>query len=295
MKRRFSFRSLQESPVVSFALKMLHRFGQHRVGTHAAALAYYTLLSTVPLLFLVLALGSLFLDAEEVRQLALDGLTALLPSAAEAVRFNVDSILRYRSALGTLSLVGALWSSSGMFTVLEQAVNAVWERPARRAYWKRWLIGVLSLLGVMAWVLFAFFSRTLSRLLPYWIPLLQQIDWPFSSFDERFLSFATILALNVIVYRFFPANTVRWRIALLIGGAVAALWMLTREFFTWALAAGLLRYPWIYGSLWVIIVPLVWAYWSYYLLLLGAEVLAYLEERHLYRVPGPAAGHKKED
>jgi uncharacterized BrkB/YihY/UPF0761 family membrane protein len=85
--------------------------------------------------------------------------------------------------------------------------------------------------------------------------------------------------LNFTVLSFFPAKDVDRRIATGIAVGVSAVWVLSREAFAWALTAGLLRYPFIYGSLWVLVVPIVWAFWSYLILLIGAELQAYLEEQ----------------
>ena len=60
-----------------------------------------------------------------------------------------------------------------LLDALKAAINAVWERPMPRAFWKQRLIGIVSILGVTAWVLFTFLARTLWRLLPHWIPVLQ--------------------------------------------------------------------------------------------------------------------------
>ncbi len=265
------------SPPVAFVYEILQRFQRHHASTYAAALAYYTLFSTVPLLYCVLVIGSFFLDAHEVQQLALDSLTVLLPAAASVIRLNLESILRYRGALTTVAVLGALWSASGMFTALEQAINVVWECPGARKFWKRRLIGILSLLGVTTWVLFAFFSRSLARLLPHVFPWWPVVEAPPLLSSERLLAFAAIFLLNFVLFYFFPARPVRRRAALLISLLTALVWMVTRELFAWALTAGLLSYPLVYGSLWVLLIPLIWAYWSYRLFLLGAEVLAYWE------------------
>ena len=265
---------------VCFLWTLGERLGRHQVGTRAAALAYYTLLSTVPLLFFILAVGSLFVKTSELQDLTLNALGALLPTGERAVVTNIESILRYRRTLGTVAAFGALWSGSGMFAVLEAAVNAAWERPRTRAFWKRRLIGILALLSVTAWILLALFSRTLWRLLPHWFPVLETMPLPLPAWTEQGLAVISILVLNLTVLRFFPAKDVDWRIATGIGLGVSAVWVVTRELFARALTAGLLRYPFIYGSLWVLIVPIVWAYWSYLILLIGAELQAYLEERH---------------
>ena len=270
---------LDQQPAFQFIQELLSRFGRHQVTIHAAALSYYTLLSTIPLLFSVLTVGSFFVDGKELQAFSLNALESLLPTNAESMHHGLINILHHRGSLGTAAVLGALWSGSGMFTVLEASINAVWERPRSRAFWKRRLIGILSLFSVTIWVLLALLARTLWNLLPHWLPLLTEIDFNYPQWTEQGLALTTILMLNLIVFRFFPAKTVcKWR-ALAIGFGVSIVWVLSREVFAWALTVGLLRYPLLYGSLWVLVAISVWSYWSYLILLMGAELQAYLEER----------------
>ncbi|MGC9399150.1 MAG: YihY/virulence factor BrkB family protein [Anaerolineae bacterium] len=262
-----------------FLWELGRRLGRHQVGSRAAALAYYTLFSMVPLLFSILTLGSFFVDAARIERLALNALDALLPTSGWTVTIRLEDILRYRRTLGGIAILGAIWSGSGIFAVLEAAVNAAWERPQSRTFWKRRLIGILALLSATAWILLALFSRTLWQLLPHWFPFLKELPLTLPTWTEQGLAVFSILILDLTVLSYFPTREVdRW-IALGIALGVSVVWMLSREAFAWALTAGLLRYPILYGSLWVLIVPLVWAYWSYLILLIGAELQAYLEER----------------
>lgn len=273
-------RKLDQQPAFQFIRELLSRLGRHQVTIHAAALAYYTFLSTIPLLFFILTVGSFFVDAEELQALSLNALDALLPTTAESIHQNLTNILRYRGSLGTAAALGALWSGSGMFTVLEASINAVWERPRSRAFWKRRLIGILSLFSITIWILLALFARTLWNLLPYWFPLLTTSGFTYPQWTEQGLAISSILILNLTVLQFFPAKEVcKWR-ALAIGLGVSLVWVISREIFAWALTAGLLRYPLFYGSLWILVAVSVWAYWSYLILLIGAELQAYLEERN---------------
>lgn len=267
-----------------FLLEVIRRFGRHHMTMYAAALSFYTLLSIVPLLLSVLAVGSLFIDPTEVQNIALSSLEALLPATVEPVRVNIENILRYRGSVGVISLASTFWSASGIFTTMESAINAVWERQNRRTYWKRRLIGILSLMGVTVWVVGAFIIQTLWRLLPQWFPVLHQINFPISKWGERGVSFLVILLFNLLAYRFFPSRPVRRRVAWLVGLGVSVVWVLMRDIFAWALSTGVLNYPLVYGSLWVMIVPTVWAYWSFRVLLLGAELQAYLEERYFQQL-----------
>jgi len=111
--------------------RVLGKFFADR-GTHLAAMiAYFALLSFVPLLFLALALLGLVHQANEgsffVRELS-----KTFPST------SVDSILRAIRAIQanatTLGIVGGaflLWSSLSFFSVLESAFNIVYGRPNR--------------------------------------------------------------------------------------------------------------------------------------------------------------------
>jgi membrane protein len=101
-------------------------------GTHLAAMiAYFALLSFVPLLFLALAMLGLVHQADE-NSFFVRELSKTFPST------SVDSILRavrgIQENATTLGIVGGaflLWSALGFFSVLESAFNIVYGRPNR--------------------------------------------------------------------------------------------------------------------------------------------------------------------
>jgi membrane protein len=101
-------------------------------GTHLAAMiAYFALLSFVPLLFLSLSLLGLVHQADEgsffVRQLAKTFPNTSLNSILRAVR----AIQSNAAALGLVGGAFLLWSSLSFFSVLESAFNIVYGRPNR--------------------------------------------------------------------------------------------------------------------------------------------------------------------
>jgi membrane protein len=101
-------------------------------GTHLAAMiAYFALLSFVPLLFLSLALLGLVHQADEgsffVRELSKTFPNTSLDSILRAVR----AIQANATALGIVGGAFLLWSSLSFFSVLESAFNIVYGRPNR--------------------------------------------------------------------------------------------------------------------------------------------------------------------
>jgi membrane protein len=101
-------------------------------GTHLAAMiAYFALLSFVPLLFLSLALLGLVHQASAhsffVRELSKTFPSTSVDSILKAVR----AIQANATALGIVGAFFLLWSSLSFFSVLESAFNIVYGRPNR--------------------------------------------------------------------------------------------------------------------------------------------------------------------
>jgi membrane protein len=101
-------------------------------GTHLAAMvAYFALLSFVPLLFLALSLMALAGQQSESSYL-IEELRRSFPAASvnrllEVVREIQDSA----TALGLIGGIGLLWAALGFFSVLESAFNIVYGLPNR--------------------------------------------------------------------------------------------------------------------------------------------------------------------
>jgi membrane protein len=109
----------------------LRKFFADRGPHLAAMIAYFALLSLVPLIFLALALLGLFGRADESTYLVRE-LNAVLPSAS--IGQIVDVVNDIRDNAATLGLIGGvflLWTSLSLFSVLESAFNIVYGRPNR--------------------------------------------------------------------------------------------------------------------------------------------------------------------
>jgi membrane protein len=111
--------------------RVLSKFFADR-GTHLAAMiAYFALLSFVPMLLLALALLGLVHQADEgsffVRELSKTFPKASVDSILRAVR----SVQANATALGIVGGAFLLWSSLSFFSVLESAFNIVYGRPNR--------------------------------------------------------------------------------------------------------------------------------------------------------------------
>jgi membrane protein len=101
-------------------------------GTHLAAMvAYFALLSFVPLVFLALSLLGLAHRADASDFLVRELKRAFPGSSLQSILTLVRRVQDNAATLGIIGGVGLLWSSLSLFSALESAINIVYGRPNR--------------------------------------------------------------------------------------------------------------------------------------------------------------------
>jgi len=101
-------------------------------GTHLAAMiAYFALLSFVPLTFLSLSLLGLTGRADESSFLVKEIKKTLPGAPIDQILSLVHAVQDNATALGILGAAALLWASLSFFSVLESAFNIVYGRPNR--------------------------------------------------------------------------------------------------------------------------------------------------------------------
>jgi membrane protein len=116
-------------------------------GTHLAAMiAYFALLSFVPLVFLALALLGLFGRADESSFLVTELNKTFPESSVDSIVRVVEEIQDNAATLGIIGAAFVLWTSLSLFSVLESAFNVVYGRP-NRSFLHGKVIAVAFLIG----------------------------------------------------------------------------------------------------------------------------------------------------
>lgn len=113
-------------------------------GTHLAAMiAYFALLSFVPLLFLALSLTALAGQQSESSYLVEELRRAFPASSVDRLLDVVRSIQDQATSIGIIGGIALLWGSLGFFSVLESAFNIVYGLPNRSFVRQKLLVLVL--------------------------------------------------------------------------------------------------------------------------------------------------------
>jgi len=124
--------------------KTLTKFYADRGPHLAAMIAYFALLSFVPLLFLTVSLLALAGRPDESSYLVTELKRAFPGSSITSIVSTVREIQKHATALGIVGGAALVWTSLSLFSVLESAFNIVYGKPNRS-----FLRGKLLAVGLM--------------------------------------------------------------------------------------------------------------------------------------------------
>jgi membrane protein len=248
----------------------------------AGAVAYYALLSIVPLLVLAVIALSQFIDQAELLETIGHYLAWLIPGQSKAIVAELSNFLLHRDVTGWLLLVTMLFFSSLAFTVLENAMSVIFHhRVVDRG--RHFLVSALLpycyifVLGV-GLLLVTVVSGGLQVLGQESIRLFGR-EWSLGGFSGLLLylvGLAGEICLLTSIYMVMPVGNLSLRHALIGGVTAALLWEITRHVLVWYFAT-LSQVNVVYGSLTTAIVALLSLEIAATLLLFGAQVISEYE------------------
>jgi YihY family inner membrane protein len=266
----------------AFAWQTIKGFRANQGLLLAGAVAYYALLSIVPLLILTVIALSQVIDQRELLATLGRYLEWLVPSQAEAVVRELANFLDKRQGVGWLLLGTMIFFSSLAFTVLENAMSVIFlHRVVERK--RRFIFSVLIpyvyILSLgMGLLLVTLVAGSLQAVGKENVELFGR-EWSlsgFSGFLLYLLGFAGEVFVLTSVYLVMPAGRLAWRHALIGGVTAAVLWEVTRHVLVWYFAT-LSQVTIVYGSLTTAIVVLLSLEVGATLLLFGAQVISEYE------------------
>ena len=265
-----------------FALRVLKGFRANQGLLLAGAVAYYALLSIIPMLILVVIALSHVIDQSALLDVLGRYIGWLAPGQSRFIVGELTNFLAHREVMGWLLLATMLFFSSLAFTVLENAMSVVFlHRVAIRR--RHFLVsavlpyGYILCLG-LGLLLVTLVSGSLQALGEEKVAFLGY-SWSLSGFSGvllYLLGVAGEIFLLTSLYMVMPVGRLLLRHAL-IGGVTAALfWELTRHILVWYFST-LSQVGVVYGSLTTAIVVLLSLEIAATLVLLGAQVISEFE------------------
>jgi membrane protein len=256
--------------------------GKDNISIVAAGVAFYIFTALVPLLTALVLTYGLVADPATVEQ-DMQSLTGVLPQgASEIIGQQLHSMVQSSGGKTgfalVLALLIALYGASKVSTSLMTGMNIAWGVEEKRGFVKRTLIAIAIVAGMVLAILAAGFAISAVSLIESLLPSLGGVAHVLLQILSFVLAAGVVVLMLAVVYRYAPNRPdAKW--AWVTPGSIVAavVWALATVGFAFYVA-NFGSYNATYGALGAVIVFLTWLYLTSYIILMGAEMNAVLEQ-----------------
>lgn len=260
--------------VFALPLAVLKRFRSDRLPRHAAALAFSSLLALAPMMAIALAMLSLFSPFDGMESAVETFIYQfLVPTAGEDIKLYMDQFANRAAKLTAVGAGAFFLTALLLLSNIESSFNDIWRVKEGRTmgqkltvYWAMVTLGPI-LMGA---------SLTMST---YFLSL-SVMTGQAATVGTFLIPVLLECTAFLLLYLVMPNVRVSLMHAL-VGALVASiLFELTKKGFV-AYVGSFANYEVVYGALAALPIFLIWVYLSWVVALIGAEVVAVLQQKKL--------------
>ena len=261
-----------------FIQRVLLGFFNGNGFAHAGAIAYYSLLSIVPLSALILLGLSNIVDSHTLISFAERYLSLIVPAETPSILAQIEVVLSKSDVFGFVGFISLLLFSGLAFRVIGQSLSEILGTKAEqhRTLVFSALLPYLFLLAIACAILVI---SLVSELMINWgnqLLAFTDINWQIGELNTSFIFIFTFIGQVILIasfYRIMPDAHVPFRYALVGGFFAASLWATISRLMAWYYSS-VSQINLIYGAFTTVIIILLTLEAAAIILLLGAHAIA---------------------
>ena len=263
-------------------MKILNTVSSHHTGAYAAQAAYFFVLSLIPIIILLLTMVQFTsVTMDDVMEAVLQ----VFPSSVEGlIRSIVLEVYTRSGTIIPITILVAVWSAGKGVLSVTSGLNCIYDNTETRNYLylrvRASFYTIIFILAIMLSLVLSVFGNSISAMLYQHVPFLSKVV----DFIIKIRTVVSLVVLTVfwdMIYKFLPnrKNRAKTTMRKQLPGALftACGWLLISFVFSVYLDI-FTGFSSMYGSLTTIILIMLWLYGCMYIILLGGEVNALMEE-----------------
>jgi membrane protein len=271
--------------VLRYPYSLLRDLSRGQINLYAMGLVYATLLSLVPLIAFAFAVLKAFDAHRDLQPIILEFFKPM-GGGAEEFTHKVMEVADGLSTglLGSLGLALLLWTLLGTIKKVEDGFNFLWHVEQARSFARR-VTEYVALLIVGPIVVVSFLALSHNALVTAqagigrYMPFFERLV----AIGEKVSPYFMVGAIFTAVYMFVPNTKVKWKPALIGGLTAGILWAAVGQIFT-ALVVYSSRLTVVYAGFAIIAAALLWTYFGWLILLIGARLSFYVQNPNYLRM-----------
>lgn len=271
-----------------YIIGLFKRIDEHNLFLSGAGISYSLFLGMIPFILLMFSLLGNIFDAETLQGQIFQIIDTIIPYpiyadyTKQVISKRLPEVIVYKTAAGYIGVIGLLFTSTWIFSSMRTILNQIYHTHIQ----KNAFIGLLRDLGMV--VLLVFFISLSTFILPALNLLLKVAEETktLSSFNLSDLWNTTVwlISLFVLFFMFFtmyyliPYAQLPKRVAAVSAFWTTLLWEIARSVFGYYVH-NFLGTSALYGAFILIVVILLWVFYSACIFVLGAEIGQLFRER----------------
>lgn len=263
---------------LGFLKYLYRRYRVNEISAKSAEISFYFLMSIFPFTIFIINLASRLPVISLNKYIYY--LSRLMPSSAfEVVNYIIHKAIANKSTyLLVLSFILTLWSASSGVISLIKAINRAYGQKESRPVWRLTIVSFIFTIELVLLIILSLILVVFGGILGNFVFRLFGLSELFLTLwnGARFvIALMTMVFIFISLYLYTPNLHVKIRYVL--PGAIFSTigWIITSLAFSYY-ANNFANYTAIYGSLGGFIALMTWLYLSSHIMLLGAEINAYI-------------------
>lgn len=268
---------------IAILIVSINRFINDACHISASALTFYSMLSIIPIIALLLAIARGFGVAKIIENTIRNQYFADPQITNFLIEFANNTLAYTRGGIITgIGIILLLWTVIKVLSSTELTINRIWRINTGRSFARKVteymsIMFIAPILMILISTLNVFFTSNLDLLLP----------------SQGFLNFAGAALLKILafvpyilvwflfifIYMFMPTVAVRFKHAFWAGIIAGTVFQIVQWFYI-RFQIGVSSYNAVYGSLAALPLLLIWIQLSWSIVLWGAELCYILRNRH---------------
>lgn len=256
----------------------LKKITADEVFPYAAQASFYIIIASIPFMMLFLALMKFVVPITEAEAVAM--VRSLFPPVVRSMVETVVSEL-FEKSVAVISITGAtaLWSASRGIAAVERGVRKVYKSKKKLSFFKdlalSFLYTALFITVLLLTLVLMVFGGTIYHFLSESFAWMGTVNRIFGGTHEL-MYFIGLAIFFTLVYRVFAGKGAR--VCDQIFGAFFATvgWFLFSFVFS-IYVENFANFSYVYGSLTMLVLMMLWLYSCMIILLLGAEINVYMK------------------
>ncbi len=266
---------------VHYSTGIYHKIDEHHLFLVGGGLAFSLIICIIPMVLIIFSGLGMILERPSITNEINAFIERAIPyeryadSIKDVVSNRINEFRIYRGVAGIAGILGLLFASSGLFSSMRTILHQVYKLKPNSPAWKGKLKDFAMVLMVLVYFLLSTLvlpSLDIIANLAKNIHFLQAIHaQPFIDYIVALLSFALIFFAFFFMYFMIPQSHIPVKATAVSAFWAAFLWELAKQGFGFYIT-NVATYKRIYGAYAILIVIILWIYYSSIVFIIGAII-----------------------